>query len=80
MNPARLVSLLGAAAALAFSSVAHAYLDPGTGSILLQGLLAAIAGGLVVGRLYWTKFKGLFSLSKGDPEKKPHETDDGTPK
>ena len=44
---------------------AHAYLDPGTGSILLQGLLAAIAGSLVALRLYWAKIKGFFS-SKSD--------------
>jgi hypothetical protein len=31
---------------------AYAYLDPGTGSILLQGLIAAIAGVAVTGRLY----------------------------
>ncbi|MGE0745618.1 MAG: hypothetical protein AB7K86_10235 [Rhodospirillales bacterium] len=32
---------------------AHAYLDPGTGSILLQGLVGAVAGALVAIRLYW---------------------------
>lgn len=80
MNPARLASLVAAAGALSFASVAHAYLDPGTGSILLQGLIAAIAGGLVVGRLYWAKFKNLFSLSKGDPEQEARDTDDNAPK
>ena len=40
---------------------AHAYLDPGTGSMLLQGLLAGIAGAAVVLRLYWAKLKALFS-------------------
>ena len=40
---------------------AHAYLDPGTGSILLQGLLAAIAGSLVAVKLYWAKIKSFFS-------------------
>lgn len=34
---------------------AHAYLDPGTGSILLQGLIGAVAGALVVIRLYWAR-------------------------
>lgn len=45
---------------------AFAYLDPGTGSIIIQGIIGAIAGGLVVGRMYWYKFKGLFSSSKPD--------------
>tara|TARA_B110000881_G_C18123589_1_gene293365 strand:+ start:216 stop:425 length:210 start_codon:yes stop_codon:yes gene_type:complete len=38
-----------------------AYLDPGTGSIILQAILGfiAAAGASVV--LYWTKFKELLS-------------------
>jgi hypothetical protein len=43
---------------------AFAYLDPGTGSIIVQGIIGAIAGGLVVGRMYWHKFKSVFSRSK----------------
>lgn len=38
-------------------SSAWAYLDPGTGSFILQMLLGGIAGMLVVGRLYWEKVK-----------------------
>ena len=47
--------------ALFVSSDAFAYLDPATGSILLQGLLAAIAGIAVTGKLYWSKIKSFFS-------------------
>jgi hypothetical protein len=36
---------------------AHAYLDPGTGSFVLQMLLGGIAGMMVVARLYWEKLK-----------------------
>ena len=32
---------------------AWAYLDPGTGSIILQVLLGGIAGLLLIGKLYW---------------------------
>ena len=48
---------------------AAAYLDPGTGSIILQGLIGAIAGGLVIIRLYWSRVKNFFgksSLEAGD--------------
>jgi hypothetical protein len=45
---------------LAGSGPAHAYLDPTTGSILLQGLLAGIAGVVVVLRLYWARLKAFF--------------------
>lgn len=40
---------------------AHAYLDPGTGSILLQGLVAAVAGGMIFFRHWWHRLTGLFS-------------------
>jgi hypothetical protein len=43
---------------------AHAYLDPGTGSMILQLLLGGIAGLAIAGRLYWHKFLSLFGLSK----------------
>lgn len=39
---------------------AYAYLDPGTGSIMLQMLLGIFAGVAVVGRLYWDKLKSFF--------------------
>jgi hypothetical protein len=48
-----------AACLLAGSGPAHAYLDPTTGSILLQGLLAGIAGVVVVLRLYWARLKAF---------------------
>ena len=44
---------------------ASAYLDPTTGSILLQGLLAGIAGAMVVGRLFWTRVKAFFRKLTG---------------
>jgi hypothetical protein len=57
-------------AALAIYAVsmgnAFAYLDPGTGSIIVQGVIGAIAGGLVVIRMYWAKLKGLFSKKTTD--------------
>lgn len=49
-----------AACLLAGSGPAHAYLDPTTGSILLQGLLAGIAGVVVLLRLYWARLKAFF--------------------
>jgi hypothetical protein len=40
--------LFGATAAVP----AHAYLDPGTGSMMLQLLMGGVVGALVVGKLY----------------------------
>ena len=39
---------------------AHAYLDPGTGSMVLQLLLAGVAGLGVVVKLFWGKLSAPF--------------------
>ena len=43
---------------------AKAYLDPGTGSMILQVLLGGIAGVVVAVKLYWQKMKSFFSREK----------------
>jgi len=45
----------------------HAYIDPGTGSLILQGLIAAIAGIAVTAGVYWDRLKALFRR-RGRPE------------
>jgi len=50
--------------ALGLGQPAHAYLDPGTGSMFLQLLLGGIAGALVTLRLYWAQIKLYFSSRK----------------
>lgn len=54
--------LFGFAFVLAFrvDAPAYAYLDPGTGSMIMQMVLGGIAGALVIGRLYWRRIKGFF--------------------
>lgn len=44
---------------------AQAYLDPATGSMILQGLLAGVAGAFVVLRLYWKRFKAFVRRIRG---------------
>lgn len=41
-------------------SPAFAYLDPGTGSIVLQSLLAGIAVAIGIVRTYWYRVKAFF--------------------
>jgi hypothetical protein len=43
------------------------YLDPGSGSFLIQLLLAAGLGLGVAVKMYWTKIKGIFGGKKSDP-------------
>lgn len=48
---------------------AFAYLDPGTGSMIIQGIIGAIAGLMVAGKLYWGKLTAFFSsLKKSDTD------------
>ena len=61
------LSLAGAIVAATVLQPAHAYLDPGTGSILLQGLIAAVAAVTVGVRIYFSKIRGLFRSQKATP-------------
>jgi hypothetical protein len=45
-----------------------AYLDPGTGSLILQALVAALAGAIVVVTSYWQKIRALFRRGSRDSE------------
>lgn len=38
-----------------------AYLDAGSGSVILQAIVAGVAGGGVVARLYWSRVKRFFA-------------------
>ena len=40
-------------------TTAHAYLDPGTGSIILQAILGFIAAAAATMSIYWEKFKSF---------------------
>jgi hypothetical protein len=66
------------AVALWFGSTenAFAYLDPGTGSILLQAIIGGAATGLFIMRGYWRKIKNLFGRRETVGElssKSPHD-------
>jgi len=51
-----------------------AYLDPGSGSMLVQLLLGGVAGAAVIMKLGWERFRDMFRSSKTkEPETKPHE-------
>lgn len=61
------VALVGAAI-LASARDAHAYLDPGLGSMLLQGLIAGVAAASVVVGHYWSRLKSfLRAFKRVDP-------------
>ena len=45
---------------ISYTSPAYAYLDPGTGSMLLQGLIGGIAVAMSFLSIYWQKVKSFF--------------------
>lgn len=71
MQPKNFGHLVGAcvvALSMFAAPPAQAYLDPGTGSLLLQALIggmAALAAGIGV---YWSKLKSLLARFKGDKQ------------
>jgi hypothetical protein len=53
-----------------------AYIDPGTGSFVIQALVAAAAGLAVTLKLYWSRIKGFFGGTSSAEE--DDDLSDGT--
>ncbi len=49
---------------------AWAYIDPSTGSYIIQMLVAGLLGALFVLKTYWRNVKGFFSKKPSDNEEK----------
>jgi hypothetical protein len=54
----------------------HAYLDPGSGSILIQVLVAGLLGGAFLIKTYWRKLKGLFTRKQDQDQDISSDTTD----
>lgn len=52
--------LLFAGIAFVVVDHAHAYIDPGTGSMIIQGLLAAVAACAVTIGIFWRRLKDFW--------------------
>ena len=52
-----------------------AYLDPGSGSMLVQLLVGGVAAAVVALKLYWYRLLVLLRLRKPEPELLPTEPD-----
>jgi hypothetical protein len=44
-----------------------AYLDPGSGSLLVQGLVAGVASAVVMGKVYWRRAKRFMGFGRNEP-------------
>ncbi len=45
---------------LVFPRKAHAYLDPGTGSFMLQVIIGFLVGALFAIKMFWARIRGFF--------------------
>jgi hypothetical protein len=50
-----------------------AYLDPGSGSFLIQLAIAALVGGAVLVRSQWSRIKKLFGGKPSEPDEEDAE-------
>ena len=62
-----------------------AYLDPGSGSMLVQLLLGGVAGAAVIMKLGWERFKDMFRSPRaargdGSPQASSDERGEGAPR
>lgn len=65
--------LLVTMALMLISAPAFAYIDPGTGSFLVQGIIAAVIGIGVTGKLFWAKIKSALT---GKPIEEDEDDDE----
>jgi hypothetical protein len=68
--PSRAAVLLATALLLA-PAAAHAYIDPGTGSFVIQGIIAAVVGAGVALKMFWGRITGALG-----GKRRPRDDDD----
>lgn len=61
-------------AMLACPPDAQAYIDPGTGSFVIQGIIAAVVGAGVAVKLFWGRIKA--TLAGRQPDQRDGDGDD----
>jgi len=53
---------------ISYTSPSYAYLDPGTGSVLIQGLIGGIAVVMSFISIYWQKVKEFFGKEEANKD------------
>ena len=61
-------ALLAVLASLLMVREAHAYLDPGAGSYIVQILIAGLFGALFMLKVFWVRIMGFFSKGSSESE------------
>ena len=61
---------------LTFPLVGHAYLDPGTGAMVIQAIVAAFAGTVFYLRKNWGKVKSFFNKNNKNENDDSSDSDE----
>jgi hypothetical protein len=70
-------ALIAVLASLLLAREAYAYLDPGTGSYVLQILIASLVGALFMLKVFWGRIVGFFSKGSSESEATVQEPGQG---
>ena len=76
MYPKLIISFSALCVSLLSANPAYAYLDPGTGSMLVQALIAVVAAITVSIGIYWRRLKSFWSQLFGHRKSEEHNSDD----
>lgn len=68
------VLLAGGLVLVASPGVAHAYLDAGTGSMIIQVVIGAVAAALATLKVYWAQIKAALTGQKRAPDESGDES------
>lgn len=60
-------------ALLLYSGMAHAYLDPSTGSMVISAIVGLFASLVLAIKTYWYRIKSFFNRNKPSPPSPPEE-------
>lgn len=66
MNGNRTTVLVAAIVGLVAPGAAYAYLDPASGSMILQAVIGGVAAAAVAFRVYWRRIATFFGLGRAD--------------
>ena len=58
--------LVGLMVALIVPQTAHAYLDPATGSMILQAVIGGVAAAALAFKFYWRRIQAFFGYGGTD--------------
>jgi hypothetical protein len=76
VNSELIISFMALGVLMLSTKPAYAYLDPGTGSMVVQALIATVAAVSVTIGIFWHRLKSFFGRMFGREKGGGHSSDD----